>query len=135
MHFLLYLCAEFVPARTQQRQTMKKSISITLLTIAFCLSIFAEQPKHEFRATWLATVSGIDWPKTRATSDSKREQQKQELINILDKMKAGNMNAVCMQVRSLCDAMHKSSYEPWSAALTGTRGKDPGYDPLQFSIE
>ena len=114
---------------------MKKTFSITLLTIAFCLSIFAEQPKHEFRATWLATVSGIDWPKTKATSDSKREQQKQELINILDKMKAGNMNAVCMQVRSLCDAMHKSSYEPWSAALTGTRGKDPGYDPLQFAID
>ena len=114
---------------------MKKTLSITLLTIAFCLSIFAEQPKHEFRATWLATVSGIDWPKTKATSDSKREQQKQELIAILDKMKAGNMNAVCMQVRSLCDAMHNSSYEPWSAALTGTRGKDPGYDPLQFAID
>ena len=115
--------------------TMKKTFSIILLTIAFCLSIFAEQPKHEFRATWLATVSGIDWPKTYATNSSRREQQKQELINILDKMKAGNMNAVCMQVRSLCDAMYVSSYEPWSAALTGTRGKDPGYDPLQFAID
>lgn len=40
-----------------------------------------------------------------------------------------------MQVRSLCDAMYQSSYEPWSAALTGTRGKDPGYDPLAFAIE
>ena len=114
---------------------MKKTISFILLTTMFCLSIFAGQPKHEFRATWLATVSGIDWPKTKATSDSKREQQKQELINILDKMKAGNMNAVCMQVRSLCDAMYVSSYEPWSIALTGTRGKDPGYDPLQFAID
>ena len=45
------------------------------------------------------------------------------------------MNACYLQVRSLCDAMHKSSYEPWSAALTGTRGKDPGYDPLAFAIE
>lgn len=115
---------------------MKKALPLIIL-LAACIatSIFAQQPKHEFRATWLATVSGIDWPKIKATSDSKREQQKQELINILDKMKAGNMNAVCMQVRSLCDAMHKSSYEPWSAALTGTRGKDPGYDPLQFAID
>ena len=114
---------------------MKKTLSIICLATIFCLSIFAEQPKHEFRATWLATVSGIDWPKTRATNDTKREQQKQELIDILDKMKAGNMNAVCMQVRSLCDAMYVSSYEPWSVALTGTRGKDPGYDPLQFAID
>ena len=114
---------------------MKKTLSLILLATMFCLSIFAEQPKHEFRATWLATVSGIDWPKTKATSDARREQQKQELIDILDKMKAGNMNAVCMQVRSLCDAMYVSSYEPWSVALTGTRGKDPGYDPLAFALE
>ena len=114
---------------------MKKTLSIICLATIFCLSIFAEQPKHEFRATWLATVSGIDWPKTRATNDTKREQQKQELIDILDKMKAGNMNAVCMQVRSLCDAMYESSHEPWSEALTGTRGKDPGYDPLAFALE
>lgn len=114
---------------------MNKKIFLTLFATLFFLSIFAEQPKHEFRATWLATVSGIDWPKTKVTSDSKREQQKQELIDILDKMKAGNMNAVCMQVRSMSDAMYVSSYEPWSAALTGTRGKDPGYDPLQFAID
>lgn len=114
---------------------MKKSIICFLLAITLGIPSFAEQPKHEFRATWLATVSGIDWPKTKATSDSTREQQKQELINILDKMKAGNMNAVCMQVRSMSDAMYVSSHEPWSAALTGTRGKDPGYDPLQFAID
>ena len=113
---------------------MKKTLLFVLFSF-WCLLAFAEQPKQEFRATWLATVSGIDWPKTKATSDSKREQQKQELIDILDKMKAGNMNAVCMQVRSLCDAMYVSSYEPWSVALTGTRGKDPGYDPLQFAID
>lgn len=115
---------------------MKKALPLIIL-LAACIatSIFAQQPKHEFRATWLATVSGIDWPKIKATSDSKREQQKQELIDILDKMKAGNMNAVCMQVRSMSDAMYVSSYEPWSAALTGTRGKDPGYDPLQFAID
>ena len=112
-----------------------KKIILLILVICFGLHTYAEQPKCEFRATWLATVSGIDWPKTKATTSSKREQQKQELIDILDKMKAGNMNAVCMQVRSLSDAMYVSSYEPWSVALTGTRGKDPGYDPLQFAID
>lgn len=129
VHVFSYLCPDLCKS-----STMKKTILIIFIALV-SLFTYAEQPKHEFRATWLATVSGIDWPKTKATSDSKREQQKQELINILDKMKAGNMNAVCMQVRSMSDAMYVSSYEPWSAALTGTRGKDPGYDPLQFAID
>ena len=106
-----------------------------LILLATSLTLFANEPKHEFRATWLATVTSIDWPKTKAKDDASRLNQQQELITILDKLQAGNMNACYLQVRSLCDAMHKSSYEPWSAALTGTRGKDPGYDPLAFAIE
>ena len=88
-----------------------KKITLLLFTFILAISCLHANPKHEFRATWLATVSGIDWPKTKVSGNSaaeintKREQQKQELIDILDKMKAGNMNSVCMQVRSLCDAM------------------------------
>ena len=106
-----------------------------LILLAASFTLFANEPKHEFRATWLATVTSIDWPKTKAKDEASRLTQQQELITILDKLQAGNMNACYLQVRSLCDAMHKSSYEPWSAALTGTRGKDPGYDPLAFAIE
>ena len=112
-----------------------KHIKLLLLSLIVATSLFAQEPSHEFRATWLATVTSIDWPKTKAKDDASRLQQQQELTTILDKLQAGNMNACYLQVRSLCDAMHKSSYEPWSAALTGTRGKDPGYDPLAFAIE
>ena len=115
---------------------MKKQLLSLCLILCFSWQNgLAQNPKHEFRATWLATVANIDWPKTKATDATTRNQQKKELTDIFDKMVAGNMNAVCMQVRSLCDAMYQSSYEPWSVALTGTRGKDPGYDPLAFAIE
>ena len=106
-----------------------------LILLAASFTLFANEPKHEFRATWLATVSSIDWPKTKAKDDASRLQQQQELTTILDTLQAGNMHACYLQVRSLCDAMYQSSYEPWSEALTGTRGKDPGYDPLAFAIE
>ena len=106
-----------------------------LILLAASFTLFANEPKHEFRATWLATLQNIDWPKTKAKDDALRLKQQQELTTILDKLQAGNMNACYLQVRSLCDAMYKSSYEPWSAALTGTRGKAPGYDPLAFAIE
>lgn len=48
---------------------------------------------------------------------------------LLDSVKAANANTVYFQVRGRCDAMYKSSYEPWSSDLVATRGMDPGYDP------
>ena len=63
------------------------------------------------------------------------EVQKASMIRMLDSLKRNNFNAVNFQVRSMCDAMYKSSYEPWSSYLTGTRGKAPSYDPLQFVVE
>ena len=107
---------------------MKKTL-LFFFTLLFCASIFAN-PKSEFRATWLTTGFSIDWPKTRGV-----DAQKKELISKLDVMQKGNMNVVCLQVRSFCDAIYKSSYEPWAECLTGTRGQDPGYDPLAFAIE
>ena len=112
---------------------MKKSL-LLVFCLLICATVFSN-PKHEFRATWFTTHYAIDWPKTKATSSSNITKQKQEMTAIFDKMKAGNMNVVCMQVRSLCDATYKSSYEAWASILTGTRGKDPGYDPLAFAIE
>ena len=115
---------------------MKKTFSLLCLALMLVIqSSFAASPKEEFRATWLATVFSIDWPKTSATTTANRTAQQKELTDIFDKMKAGNMNAVCLQVRGRCDAFYKSSYEPWAAELAGSRGQDPGYDPLAFAIE
>ena len=112
---------------------MQRSLSF-ILGILLCTGAYANL-KHEFRATWFTTHYAIDWPSTKATSDSRRVQQQKEMTDIFDEMVAGNMNAVCMQVRSLSDATYKSSYEEWASILTGTRGKDPGYDPLAFAVE
>ena len=57
------------------------------------------------------------------------------MISYLDRLKSDNFNTVYFQVRSMCDAMYRSSYEPWSSYLVGTRGKDPGWDPLAFVVE
>ena len=104
-----------------------------LLVLAFFVScnVLAQSPKYEFRAAWLATVQNIDWPNIKHTA----AEQQQALTAIFDKYAAGNMHACCLQVRSLSDAMYNSSYEPWSESLTGTRGKNPGYDPLAFAIQ
>lgn len=107
---------------------MKKTF-LFLLCSLICATTFAN-PKCEFRASWMTTGMNIDWPKAKGA-----DAQKLELQQKLDALAKGNHNAVCLQVRSFCDAIYKSSYEPWAACLTGTRGQDPGYDPLAFAIE
>jgi uncharacterized lipoprotein YddW (UPF0748 family) len=95
----------------------------------------AEEPptlKREFRGVWVATVANIDWP-TRPGLDA--DVQKKELVAILDRCKALNLNAVVLQVRPMCDALYESKREPWSEFLSGKQGKSPGYDPLAFAVE
>lgn len=106
-----------------------------LLTFA---TVFAQNPKREMRAAWLATVWGIDWPNSKITTTGDVNQingQKRALTRMLDSLQRANLNTVFFQVRSRSDVMFKSKYEPWSSDLVATRGMDPGYDPLQFAIE
>ena len=97
--------------------------------------LFADGPPpiaREFRGVWVATVANIDWPSKPGLPV---EQQKKELIAILDQCKALNFNAVIFQVRPMCDALYDSKIEPWSVYLTGEQGKNPGYDPLTLAVD
>ncbi|MGF1657104.1 MAG: glycoside hydrolase family 10 protein [Verrucomicrobiales bacterium] len=86
---------------------------------------------REFRGMWIATVYNIDWPSRPGLSEA---QQKAELIAALDLAKRTGLNAVLLQVRPASDALYSSRREPWSHVLTGTMGRSPGYDPLEFAI-
>ena len=87
-------------------------------------------PRKEMRAAWIATVWSLDFPKSTAV-----ETQKKEFTDLLDKLKALKFNAIFFQVKGLGDAYYDSPYEPWSASITGTRGKNPGYDVLKFLVD
>lgn len=118
---------------------------ITTLYIC-CITIFSlssqtpvplipEAPKYETRAVWLTTFNSLDWPKTKATTKSGIEKQKEELCDILNHLKALNINTVLLQTRVRATTIYPSAIEPWDGSLTGSIGKSPGYDPLQFAIE
>ena len=89
---------------------------------------------REFRGVWVATVDNIDWPSKPGLTT---QQQKDEVITILNTAEALNLNAIIFQVRPHCDAFYKSAIEPWSYYLTGEQGTapEPFYDPLEFWIE
>lgn len=115
-----------------------KKILALMFTLSFLPAFAAEtyvEMKHEMRSVWLTTVWGIDWPSVQGTSESAIKSQKDQMIKILDSLAVNNFNSVCFQVRTMSDAFYKSTYEPWSNWLTGTRGLDPGWDPLAFVVE
>src|SRR5690606_28829766 len=78
-------------------------------------------PKKELRAVWITTAWGLDWPQ----GDYNAESQKQQYIAYLNRFKELHINTIYFQVKGMGDAFYPSPYEPWSVAVTGTRGKDP----------
>jgi uncharacterized lipoprotein YddW (UPF0748 family) len=101
--------------------------------MVFGTSIFAQTPpKRELRGAWIATYANIDWPSNGATS----AQEQSTYIQRVEEHRITGMNAVYVQIRSQCDAMYPSAFEPWSRDLTGTQGTPPNpyYDPLEFMI-
>ena len=105
-----------------------------LLLFAFPVSTRAADPPavpREFRGVWVATVANIDWPSRKGLP---ADAQQAELRAVLDRAVALKLNAVVLQVRPMCDALYRSDLEPWSEFLTGTLGRDPGYDPLDLAV-
>ncbi|WP_149955261.1 glycoside hydrolase family 10 protein [Zafaria cholistanensis] len=89
-------------------------------------------PRAEFRGLWTASVANIDWPSRTGLSAA---AQRAELRSILDLARSRQLNAVLLQVRPTADRMWRSTVgEPWSRYLTGTQGRDPGYDPLAYAV-
>ena len=86
---------------------------------------------NEVRAVWLATVNGIDWPDKN--DDALTQQNK--LRQIIRDIGSTGCNTVYFQVVSNMDALWPSDILPWSHVLSGTQGKDPGYDPLSTAID
>ncbi|MER7459771.1 family 10 glycosylhydrolase [Micromonospora sp. NPDC126480] len=80
---------------------------------------------------WLASVANIDWPSRTGLTPA---AQQAEYRSWLDLARQRRMNAVVVQIRPTADAFWPSTYEPWSQWLTGTQGRDPGYDPLAFLV-
>lgn len=89
-------------------------------------------PRAEFRGLWVASVLNVDWPSKPGLPVA---TQKAELRALLDLAVKRRLNTVLLQVRPTADRMWVSALgEPWSRYLTGTQGKDPGYDPLAYAV-
>ncbi|MFJ8635461.1 glycoside hydrolase family 10 protein [Streptomyces sp. NPDC093568] len=87
---------------------------------------------REMRGVWIASVANRDWPSKPGLTAGR---QRAELIAHLDTAVRRRLNTVVLQVRPTADALWPSPHEPWSLVLTGTQGRDPGWDPLGTAVE
>ena len=85
---------------------------------------------NNIRAVWVPYID------LNINSDINTEQKfKEKFDNIIQKSKEFNINTIVAHVRSHGDSYYKSEIFPWTHFLTGTQGKDPGFDPLKYMIQ
>lgn len=86
-------------------------------------------PKREFRGAWIQCVNG-------QFQGLGKQKMQQTLSAQLDQLQRDGVNAIIFQVRPECDALYKSSIEPWSRFLTGQQGVAPSplWDPLEWMV-
>jgi uncharacterized lipoprotein YddW (UPF0748 family) len=85
--------------------------------------------KHEARGLWMSRFEYAGGER-----QNKPDAVKAYIRETFEKARAARMNMVFFQVRGNGDVLYPSSVEPWSTVLTGTLGKDPGWDPLAFAV-
>ena len=89
-----------------------------------------QNKKEDFRATWLSTVSNIDFPKVANESEFRAEFTK-----VVKKSKELGLNALIFQVRPMLDAWYQSSINPSSEFIDGKQGGKLSFDPLKIAIQ
>ena len=110
---------------------MKKVILLIISAVFVVLPGYCG--KREHRATWMSGYIS-DWPTAPITKDNAEETKRIGLAN-LDSLQRNNFTTVYYHVRTMCDAMYDSKYEPWSSYIAGTRGTTPPLDPLRFILD
>ena len=110
----------------------RRTTVLLLLILLVAGSATAQPARRELRGVWLTTLLGLDWPAASMRGNTAAQQQ--TLRDILDDLQRRRFNTVFFQVRSRGNALYRSALEPWASELTGTLGRDPGWDPLAFVI-
>lgn len=113
-----------------------KKVPITVDGNSVKLKNSYKSNKEMFRGTWIATISNINFPKSKGCSF---DELVSEFNFILDRVEELNLNAIFFQVSPELDAFYDSKFRPWSKYLTGKQGEEPSYykdgkDFLEYAI-
>ena len=114
---------------------LKTLLIALVMGITLAHAQFVDAPKREYRAVWLTTIKGLDWPDETLSGRDREEEQKEALCTILDSLQAININTILLQTRIRGDVIYPSQIEPFTQVFTGRHGVAPTYDPLAYAID
>lgn len=124
-----------ITAVSSFRKAGSPSVSKTVSTIDETDNSTKDEAKktefEEMRGVWISYIE-LSMEKE---SDKSEEAFRKKFDKIAENSKGYGLNTLIVQVRPYGDALYKSEYYPWSHILTGTQGKNPGYDPLKIMCE
>ena len=106
-----------------RRSITSAFIVLTILALTGCKEVFTG--KREARGVWISRFEYADIESTKS---------KTRITEIFERARTAKLNMIFFQVRGTGDAYYKSQYEPWAEPLTGTLGKNPGWDPLEYAV-
>ncbi|WP_197068278.1 family 10 glycosylhydrolase [Candidatus Soleaferrea massiliensis] len=86
--------------------------------------------QEEVRAVWLSYID-----LTTIMKNKSKAEFTAAVNRYFDNAAQYGFNDVIVQVRPFGDAIYPSRYFPYSHILSGTQGKNPGYDPLAIMVQ
>lgn len=98
--------------------------------VEYTHQVLAANTVAEMRGVWFAYVNYRD-----VITGNTKAQFAANMDKIFSNIAGSGFNTVFAQVRPFGDALYDSAYFPWSRYLTGTEGKNPGYDPLEIMCQ
>ena len=114
------------PAKATKAPTAKTASAASGATTTARETAKAVQT-NEIRAIW---ISYLDF--SFLSRDRSEAAYRNAVREMTRRIRDGKMNTVFLQVRPASDAFYRSSLFPYSAYISGTEGKDPGYDALRI---
>ena len=102
----------------------RKDVSSALNT-SVPSSTATDLPGKEMRGVW------ISYSELQSAFDG---DFRANMDKMLDNISALGLNTVFFHVRPFCDAFYRSDIFPWSKHITGTEGKAPSLDPLEYAV-
>jgi len=113
-------------------------VIINMIIMPFgSMKVYAAENNDELHAVWISYLEFNDRLKDPSTGKLGFTKERFEAVvdEMFDQAVSLNMNAVIVHVRPFGDAFYPSEYFPWSKYVSGTQGKDPGFDPLEYMVE
>ena len=75
---------------------LKTLLIALVMGITLAHAQFVDAPKREYRAVWLTTIKGLDWPDETLAGMGREEEQKEALCTILDSLQGINIDTILL---------------------------------------